>query len=340
VITADDLAYGRDVLAARWLTRAASVDVTRMRRTASVGVAAARAGHAIHGTGVGPRVVLGALTGDLAVRCYVLQKLPRRSLSRHLQLPVTVDGIPVDVIEAAPACVHVEKPFQQQQCDPLRSGISTGRAGGTFGTLGAFCRSTRQGDLSQDVLALSNHHVFTDLLDATGGPVYQPGPSDAVGALREIGTVRRSWHVEPGTTENRIDAAVAILKADVPHDVDIPSIGRLRGRRDAQRGFMACKFGRTTRLTEGVITDIACRQFVGLDPLGSAQALFVEQIRVDAVAGAGSFGGGGDSGALLMEKDTGMAIGLYFAGAIDGSYGLANHMSAVCERLDIELLTG
>src|SRR5688572_5188488 len=105
-----------------------------MRAIASTVDAAARAGHAVHGIGIGLRMVSGRLTPDLAVRCYVVQKLPRRTLSPWQRIPPEIDGVPVDVIEASPSVIRAG-PFQRQRCVPLRPGVSSGRGDTTFGTL-------------------------------------------------------------------------------------------------------------------------------------------------------------------------------------------------------------
>ena len=66
---------------------------------------------------------------------------------------------------------------------------------------------------------------------------------------------------------------------------------------------------------------------------------FIDQIRIDRRSGSSIFADAGDSGAAILEKGTGQVVGLYFAGPLDGSYGIANHIADVTDFLQIELLT-
>jgi hypothetical protein len=340
-----DLAGASAELASRRLARSLRAGVAGMKRLRSVGEAAARAGCAVHGVGVGPREVLGARTRELAIRAYVVQKLPRRELLLRDRVPASVDGVPVDVVESLPALLSnagtPATPGKRKPADVLESGISVGCEAVPFGTLAAFCRSVRSAD-GDRVLVLSNHHVLAAPRGRAGDPVFQPGPADADGPLNPFGSLLRAFRVEPGDTPNRIDAAVAALNPGLVHTTTIPGgIGVLRGMREARINTAACKFGRTSGCTVGVVTDVHCSEVVGLDPQRPQHAaLFVDQIRVDRGRDAATFAEKGDSGALVLETETGRAIGLYFAGPMDGSYGLANHIGAVLERLEIQLLTG
>ena len=72
-------------------------------------------------------------------------------------------------------------------------------------------------------------------------------------------------------------------------------------------------------------------------PTPSVVALFDNQLRIEAVTPA-SFGLGGDSGSLVLEKDTKKVVGLYFAGPPSGEFGIANPISKFWRELSIELL--
>jgi hypothetical protein len=298
----------------------------------------------IHGVGVGSKIVEGRPSRTMAVRVYLPAKRALRHIVERDRVPSSIDGVPIDVVSSPPAFVMSGAvPPQQQPRDPLCCGLSIGRADTLYGTLAAFCRSTRVGD-SGRILMLSNQHVLVRDNSQRGEPIFQPGKQDAENqhlALRQVGTLFR-WHpVQPGSIENRVDAAVADLSGAFGHELTIPGdAGRVLGAAPATTNTTVVKFGRTTAMTEGVVTDLSCQMSVGLDPADhSKQALFIDQIRIDKREGHALFGDSGDSGSLVFEKGTGKAVGLYFAGPIDGSYGLANHLSAVTERLEIELLT-
>jgi len=340
VTTADDFLALKRHLSPCWLTRARRAGVTSMRRTRRTADAVARAGHAVHAVGVGVKRVAGQPTATRALQIYVVQKLPRRMLSRGDRIPASIDGVPVDVVEAPPAFMAADRP-ERGACEPMCAGISVGRNGVTFGTLGAFCRSLRPEDDGKTLL-LSNRHVLVGHDGAPGDAVFQPGPGDTgTSALRQVGTLLRAWPVEPGIIANRIDAAVAtvsgaghvltLLPGDAP---------RVTGATRARDNVIVCKFGRTSGFTEGFISDLSCNIVVGLDPRQPAvSATFIDQIRIDRRAPSTVFADAGDSGAAVLEKGTGQVVGLYFAGPLDGSYGIANHIGDVTDFLQIELLT-
>jgi endonuclease G len=334
-----DLVSLKPVLGAAWLARGCCAGVTAMQPLRQLAAAAARAPHAVHGIGVGPKQVAGVLTTTLAIRIYVVQKLARRALALRDRLPATIDGLPVDVVEAAPAFVRNGVPLERQRRDPMCSGISIGRDGVEFGTLGAFCRSLMPEDADQ-VLVLSNRHVLAGVDGRANDPVFQPGPGDATGgSLRQVGTLLRAWPIEPGIIANRIDAAVATVSG-AGHTLSLPGdAGRIFSVGVARANIIVCKFGRTTGLTEGVISDLKCTAVVGFDTSHPDRtATFIDQIRIDRRPGAALFADGGDSGAVILEQGNGKVVGLFFAGPIDGSYGLANHIADVTDRLQIALL--
>jgi hypothetical protein len=340
VSSLDDLIQLRAAIGTPWLTRSLAAGVVAMRRLRGVSDAAGRATHAVHGIGVGPKEVEGRLTPTLAVRVYVVQKLARKSLAPAARLPANLDGHPVDVVESRPAFIRSGSvPPQRRETDTLRAGISIGRDGVTFGTLGAICTSLLPEDRGK-VLILSNSHVLVGPFGRPGDPVYQPGPGDAGRHLRQVGTLLRARHIEPGIIANRVDAAVATVSG-VKHDFSIPGdVRRIMSTGTAQANTIVCKFGRTTGQTDGVVTDLRCNAVVGLDPTNTRRtATFIDQIRIDRRREGAVFADGGDSGSVILEQGTGRVIGLYFAGPINGSYGLANHIAAVTERLQIELST-
>lgn len=72
------------------------------------------------------------------------------------------------------------------------------------------------------------------------------------------------------------------------------------------------------------------------DPFGVT--LFQNQIRIESTTPGEPFGGGGDSGSLVIHRTRSKAVGLYFANTVDGSFSLANNIIDVLSELEIELL--
>ena len=54
------------------------------------------------GVGVGPKSVAGKLSTTLAVKVYVLIKVPLEQLSEKDRIPMELEGVPTDVEEQAP----------------------------------------------------------------------------------------------------------------------------------------------------------------------------------------------------------------------------------------------
>ncbi|WP_254512691.1 S1 family peptidase [Anatilimnocola floriformis] len=224
--------------------------------------------------------------------------------------------------------------------NPLVAGVSAGHFKAT-GTLGYFCRSLKVGEGS-DVFVLSNNHVFANANDSQkDDDLVQPGIIDG-GSLgsSHFAELHRSVPLKMGGTSlNFVDAAIGKLLTGIAFEPEILTIGKVHGAALADTGMRVCKHGRTSGYTEGVITDLAIDALVGMDHNDpSIVAKFEDQIRIVPATPFTSFAEPGDSGSLILKHSNKAAVGLHFAGANDGSYGLANHMSHVLKELDIALL--
>jgi hypothetical protein len=91
----------RRLVGGSWLDRARQADVSAMRMLARPSDTAARALHAVHAVGVGPKMFCGQRTSTSAIRFYVVQKIARRALTSLISS--RIDGLPVDVVESPPA---------------------------------------------------------------------------------------------------------------------------------------------------------------------------------------------------------------------------------------------
>jgi hypothetical protein len=316
----------------------------------------------VHAVGIGRRIVAGKPTDEACVRLYVVQKLPTALLPPRDLLPEEVDGVPVDVI-AAPrayllgtrratrrsrgtsnratvAAANIDPRSRQR---PMMPGISIAHFDVTTGTLGAFCK--KKGDASgTHVYVLSNNHVLANLNRALArDDVYQPGPLDNGTVNDAVADVDTFVPIALGaSTSNRVDCALALLRSGVPFDPAIASIGPLGQQKTAQpsENLPVRKHGRTTGLTRGIIDDASYTTIVGLDHQDpSVVGRFRDQLRVIGGPDDPIVAGWGDSGALLVtDTSPASAVGLYFAGPEDGSYGLANPIDEVTSALGIELL--
>jgi hypothetical protein len=251
------------------------------------------------------------------------------------------------------------------------SGANTNLTGQS-GTIGYFCTRKSKLPRRKEVHLLSNSHVFADLRKAAvdeGDLIMQPSPGEPannrpIGALVNFSALKFDGDVkEP----NHVDAAIAKLWGPHPHKPVIPLIGAVKGhveKKDVEVGEAARKFGRTTGYTEGFIFSIYLDIWIKYDRTGQS-AFFQNQFLIEpALPKFTKFVAKGDSGSLLVDANQ-HAIGLIFAGMSEApeatkalqqnetiaetkaatnppqrieSYGVANPISEVLERLKIELL--
>lgn len=298
----------------------------------------------VHAVGVGRKIVDGVVTDVLAVRFYVVQKLAESLLPSESRIPDSIDGVPTDVIESAPAFVAQSTPTctarRKDRQRPAPGGISIAHDQVTAGTIACYCNSTLDGE-EEHVLLLSNNHVLADVDQAQlGDPILQPAPADGGTAADRFAVLHRA---EPivlgGLVGNRVDAAIARVLAPGSFDPSLCSLGRVGSPLPAAEEMRVRKHGRTTGLTEGVVTDVSYDPIVGMDHFDpTVVALFEDQIRIEVAPPHPAFGLGGDSGSLVVSGRGRHPVGLYFAGPPSGDYGVANPIQEVLSALEIALL--
>jgi len=106
---------------------------------------------------------------------------------------------------------------------------------------------------------------------------------------------------------NRVDAALARPINPMLFQQTIAQIGRPNGTKLAQLGMEVRKQGRTTGYTEGAVTLMNATVDVSYGE--DLKARFVGQVITTPMSQ------GGDSGALIVERDSLNAVGLLFAGS-------------------------
>jgi len=251
------------------------------------------------------------------------------------------------------------------------SGANTNLTGES-GTIGYFCTRKSKLPRRKEIHLLSNSHVFADLRRANvddSDLIMQPSPGEPA-SNRPIATlVNFSLLKFDGDTNepNHVDAAVAKLWAPLEHQPLIPLIGAVKGyvrTKDVEIGEAVRKFGRTTGYTEGQVFSINLDIWIKYDRTGQS-AFFHDQFLIEpSLPVFTRFVAGGDSGSLVVDAEQ-HAIGLVFAGMAElpeslraaaetstvaetdpaivkpkriESYGVANPISEVLDRLKIDLL--
>ncbi len=363
----DDMLQAKQVLSARLLQAGVRGGVIGMTRGLRVNTAVLAAGHNVHAVGVGHKIVEGKTTSEPCVRLYVVQKIAPSLLLQRDVLPERVDGIATDIIESPPALIQPRKAAsrkatrkrkmtdmnltaaaapactndRRRRQRPINVGISTAHFQVTAGTISCFCRSVQHGDNPSTVFVLSNNHVFADVNRAhIGDNLFQPGPADGGGQGDHFAELHRFVHIQlGGTAPNRVDAAIGRLLPGIDINRQVCSIGAITGIKRAEENLEVRKHGRTTGFTEGFVFDPSIDSLVGMDHSDpSVVALFQNQMRINVSVPFTAFGLGGDSGSLVLDRSSGEAVGLYFAGPQGGEYGLANQIEDVVTELQVELL--
>ncbi len=239
-------------------------------------------------------------------------------------IPRTLDGVPVQVVVTGEFYAldkpdkppgkpdKPPKPDPDEPVDPTSRferpvpiGVSTGHPAITAGTIG--CRVTKGGK----VYALSNNHVFANSNNAQkGDPVLQPGAYDGgVAPTDTIGTLFDFELIDFEGGNNTIDAAIALCDGTLDNATPSDGYGTPSSNTTAAHLRQRVqKYGRTTGLTKGRVSEINANLWVGYGD--GKSALFRDQI----IISGGGFSAGGDSGSLVVTQGGNNPVGLLFAG--------------------------
>jgi hypothetical protein len=251
------------------------------------------------------------------------------------------------------------------------SGANTNLAGQS-GTIGYFCTRKSKLPRRKEIHLLSNSHVFADLQKTNideSDLIMQPSPGEPANTRPIASLVNFSQLKFDGDIKepNHVDAAIAKLWATHQHKPLIPMIGAITGyvpKKEIAIGESVRKFGRTTGYTEGRVFSIELDIRIRYDRTGQS-AFFQNQFLIEPTLPKFTrFVAKGDSGSLVVDAEQ-HAIGLIFGGMAElpaslkggqsvepntvvnpvpkdlkriESYGVANPISEVLDRLKIDLV--
>jgi len=308
----------------------------------------------VHATGVGIRVRGGKIVPDeFVLKVYVFDKADLGNTTPALMK--SYEGVEVDVeplpiqqalaktgaskakASAAPAAAAAV-PRQRQRQRPIVGGLSIAPANEHFvGTLGCFLRRVSSG--SEQVFALSNNHVLADTNRLLiGTRIVQPGPEveptkpgDVFAALSAFIPIQfPASRLEP--VANRFDAAIAVVA-----DLGLIRRGRISGINNyvpqlatPVPGMRVIKSGRTTGVTTGTVTAVNVNQVQVNYGTRTAPRIATFNDTIEIVGDNGPFSAPGDSGSVILNRDTGRPVALLFAG--DGQTTTACDLGGVCRR--------
>ena len=285
--------------------------------------------------------------GDYCIKVFVEKKPFRFELNKEDIIPKKIFGVKTDVevMEMPKAYVTPDR----KKYDELKGGIEIAPTNSNFvGTLGnIYIEESINGkrepyvlkNLSGSVLekikkkiqinffAGTNLHVVAkDVFEnPIGTSITQPGISTRIiGYVSEYFPMsKKGW--------NEFDEAVVVL--DTPFKIDhIDSIKKIGQPRVAIRPFRNMevkKYGRTTRYTEGYITNtsISIRIDYGKE---NGILKFRDVMQITPQPGFKQFSDGGDSGSLITTLDN-RPVGRLFAG--NSIYTFAIPMVKIIKKL-------
>jgi hypothetical protein len=294
-------------------------------------VASPKPEHNVVGVGIGEKISNGISTGVLAVKLLVRVKYAEDAIPAGDMLPQMIDGLPVDVEQVGTFRRFAAPPNPRKRFRPARPGCSVGfedpqhqfTMAGTFGAV------VKKGGKS---FVLSNNHVLADENNLPiGAPIFQPGLLD--GGKTATDRIASLTKFIPLTTTgpNQVDCAIAQAATANVLSKDILFIGAPNGTATADIDMQVHKFGRTTGYRAGRITSVETDVTVGYE-MGNVQ--FTDQILIVGHNGQ-PFSAAGDSGSLILERESNKAVGLLFAGS--SSHTIANHIGDVLQALGVTL---
>ncbi|WP_285907825.1 hypothetical protein [Pseudodesulfovibrio pelocollis] len=276
------------------------------------------------GVGRGHKWVGGLATAEACIQVQVIEKLETAQLAEGDRIPDRFGDVRTDVVEVG----HVVFGALTAKVRPLETGYSVGaihKSAKATGTLGAFAVGVFGAQSHYFVLSC-NHVLAKNNAFPTGTEAIQPGPNDG-GTINDA--VGQLWSFVPLSTtqDNLVDAALATVEEDLITPVR-PYVAQCVPAADITIGMAVMKNGKTTELTAGVVVADKVTIVVA-DALGNRYRM-VDQV-------AASYGSaGGDSGALVVSRESNKAVGLHFAGN-PGVSAYMNVMENVLGALKVAL---
>jgi len=309
------------------------------------------------GVGSGYRVEGTRRTDELCVVALVDRKMPRAALPDEALVPREVNGIRTDVVQVGRLTALSARDARVR---PAPGGVSVGHEKVTAGTLGCVVRDR----MTNRRLMLSNNHVFANCNTANpGDPILQPGPidggdmpEDVIGRLDRFVPLRFSsgpatcglaksyarlgnriakligaqHRIEVGwydsSAENWVDAAVASPLTDADVSAEILDIGVLGGTTAPSLNLRVRKSGRSSGYSSGEIVVMDASVDIHY---GDRTARFVQQLLTTPMSSPG------DSGSILVDGGSLLAVGLLFAGSDQAT--VYNPIQPVLELLEVVL---
>jgi len=296
----------------------------------------------VSSVGVGPKLVNGERTGELAIVVVVTRKRIPNEIPSDERVPAQIEGFKTDVLEGGPALPHssasgsVTPQEDTKKYDVLRGGIQISvhlNPNERMGTLG--CIAYLLPD-KRPVLVTCEHVLHTppettlDCAHSVGQPLGHDC-CECMDFCKQISgheTLIVAHERQQAVFSNDVDGAVAELVAGTKWAAEIqdePDPIRIRGTHaidvldlpvdpdDPMLRYDVYKRGRTTRKTRGWVH---CVDYSGKLDYGTSASPVVRNYdhAIFVWTDADQFSDTGDSGSAVMNVSHDEVVGLHFAG--------------------------
>jgi hypothetical protein len=311
----------------------------------------------VHAIGVGSKEVGGAMTGEPAIKVFVIRKLPVEEIPEAERIPGTIGGIRTDVVETGQVHLTAAPPpgaNRPADSDEGDDGRHRSLIGGSqismdgsehVGTMGCFVWNTAN---QAQVWGLTCYHVVSppDIAAPVAGTtdVGQPDTGSSCGCCKgKFGKYAGGNRVGPPNGSPDRDEAVLRVSAGMKWRADIMGIGTngadgpVAGTHqvttnEANSGtYPVRKRGKRTRLTGGIVSTLVS------GPTITDNVLVVNPNPAPS-PGTSFFDWHGDSGSVLIN-DAGQVVGLVYS-TDDAGHGYALMIGGVLSRLSADLGAG
>lgn len=286
----------------------------------------------------------GGMTSQLAIRVHITRKKPLADLSDDEIFPTEIDGVPIDVLESTYGLqgvtpegdivdgVQAENTAdgamnRQRFASTIPIGASVSNPNTSAGTIGVKVFDKN----NNTPMILSNWHVLVGQANPTPATaVWQPGRVDGGTQADKIGALAR-YVIGP------YDAAVAVVSGAREVIVETAVGTPITDLTDPTFGMVVWKMGRTTGYTEGMIDGMKMSLDIPYPEVGVRRLENVFRVVPLPSAPNTELSLGGDSGSAWIDKQSGKAVGLHFAGEIgnDPEQALAHELQPVLDFLGV-----
>ena len=318
----------------------------------------------VHATGVGIRVRGGKVVeNEFVLKVYVFDKADLGDqtpdlMKKYGNVEIDVETLPIQQALAKTGAAKAKTskaaessksaagtatalagvPAQRQRHRPIQGGLSIAPLNEFFvGTLGCFLRRITAG--TEQIFALSNNHVLADTNRLPiGTPIVQPGPEveptqpgNVFAALSALIPIQfPASRLQP--VANRFDAAIAVVaKTNLIRKGKMFGINNYNPQLGTPLpGMRVIKSGRTTGVTKGVVTAVGVNGVQVNYGTRTSPRIAMFNDTIEIVGDSGPFSAPGDSGSVILNRDTGQPVALLFAG--DGRTTTACDLGGVCRR--------